>query len=251
MRVSNRCYAITGLAYVPPWPVNAGFIVGEQTTLVVDTGASALSAATIHGYASAVAPANRIAVLNTEKHFDHVGGNSYFRDRGAEIHGHALIARTPEEFEQERAEYNAHIASSARRRWQEGEVFYRGTTLANPARAIHSDTTLDLGKCTVEVLLTPGHTPTNVSAWVPEDGVLFCGDCLSNGYIPNLDFGSRAHWRQWLESLKRIEKLHPRVIVPGHGPVAMEGEAPLLIDAVRGELELAIAKGFSRTRIAG
>ena len=98
MRISGRCFAVTGLAYVPPWSVNSGFVAGDGTTLVIDTGATALSAAAIHGYASAVKPGNRIAVFNTEKHFDHIGGNGFFRERGAEIHGHELISRTEEEF---------------------------------------------------------------------------------------------------------------------------------------------------------
>ena len=28
MKVSSRCYAVTGLGYIPPWEVNAGFAVG-------------------------------------------------------------------------------------------------------------------------------------------------------------------------------------------------------------------------------
>ena len=251
MRVSARCFAITGLAYVPPWSVNSGFVVGGETTLVIDTGASALSAATIHGYASAVRPGNRIAVLNTEKHFDHVGGNGYFREQGAEIHGHAAIARTLEELEQERAEFNAAISNSARRAWHEEAAFYHGTTLANPNLPIAGDTTLDLGGCAVEILLTPGHTPTNVSAWLPEDSVLYCGDCLTSRYIPNLDCGSAAEWRQWLKSLDRVERLGARAIVPGHGPVARGDEVPRMIDAVRRELEAGIAAGFSRTSAGG
>jgi hypothetical protein len=47
MRLSDRCFAVTGLAYVPPWSVNSGFVAGEQITLVIDTGANALAAATI------------------------------------------------------------------------------------------------------------------------------------------------------------------------------------------------------------
>ena len=38
MKISARCYAVTGLAYSPPWSVNAGFITGEEVTLIVDTG---------------------------------------------------------------------------------------------------------------------------------------------------------------------------------------------------------------------
>jgi glyoxylase-like metal-dependent hydrolase (beta-lactamase superfamily II) len=247
MRLSAHCFAVTGLAYVPPWPVNSGFIAGEHTTLVVDTGATALAAATIHGYASAVRPANRIAVLNTEKHFDHIGGNSYFRDRGAEIQGHALIARTAEEFQEERAEFRSAISNPARRARGEEDVFYHDTALANPNRSIEEDTTIELGDCTVQILLTPGHTPTNISGWIPGDLVLYCGACLTHRYLPNMDCGALPEWRQWLESLDRIERLNPHAIVPGHGPVAIHDDAQRVIEAVRRELELAIAAGRSPT----
>src|ERR1035441_3680942 len=101
MRVSPRCYAVTGLGYSPPWCVNAGFIAGDNQTLVVDTGGNALAGQTIHGYATAVRPTNRLRVINTEKHFDHIGGNGFFRAQAVEIWGHSGIARTPAEFEGE------------------------------------------------------------------------------------------------------------------------------------------------------
>ena len=94
MRLSPRCYAVTGLAYCPPWCVNAGFIAGDGETLVVDTGGNALAGQTVYGYATAVRPENRLRVLNTEKHFDHIGGNAVFRAQGIDIWGHHAIART-------------------------------------------------------------------------------------------------------------------------------------------------------------
>ena len=63
MRITDRCFAVTGLGYVPPWSVNGGFVVGDESTLIVDTGANALAAKTIHGYAQAVRP--QMATLNT------------------------------------------------------------------------------------------------------------------------------------------------------------------------------------------
>jgi len=247
MRLSQHCYALTGLGYVPPWSVNAGFIAGRETTLIVDTGACALAAATIHGYASAVQPNNRLTVIDTERHFDHIGGNSYFRDRGIDIYGHAELRRTEDEFRAEIDEFNSLIADPTRRARREAGAFYAGTRLENPNRPIAEDTNLDLGDCRIELILTPGHTPTNLSVWVPRDGVLFCGDCLVNRYLPNLDAGTTADWQKWLRSLDRIEQLKPATIMPGHGPISSGEDVGRLIESVRGVLEQAIADGFSPT----
>jgi len=213
----------------------------------VDTGACALSAASIHGYASAVRPNNHLAVVNSERHFDHIGGNSYFRDRGIDIYGHAELRRNDAEFRAEIDEFNQSIADPIRKAHREADAFYAGTRLENPNRPIAEDFGLDLGDCPVEFILTPGHTPTNLSIWVPRDGVLFCGDCLVNRYLPNLDAGTVADWRQWLVSLNRIEQLEPGIIMPGHGPIIAAGEIGRLIASVRGVLERSIADGFSPT----
>jgi glyoxylase-like metal-dependent hydrolase (beta-lactamase superfamily II) len=247
LRISDRCFAVTGLGYLPPWTVNAGFITGDETTLIVDTGANAAAASTIHGYASIACPSNRLLVLDTERHFDHIGGNGYFRERGIDVYGHASIQRTGDEFRSEISEFNGEISNPARRSRQESQVFYHGTSLANPNCPISEDSRMNLGDCPIEILLTPGHTPSNISVYAPSDGLLFCGDCLVNGYLPNLDAGSIADWHIWLTSLDRVAALSPRIVVPGHGPVAMGDEVPRLIASVRQVLEEAIAKGQSPT----
>ena len=241
MRISTRCYAVTGMGLVPPWCVNAGFVVGEHTTLIADTGANAFAAATIHGYATAARPGNQITVINLEKHFDHIGGNSYFRSRGIDVFGHPGIERTEEEFRREIDEFNAAIPDEARRARGEASAFYEGTALANPNRAISEEMVLELGDVNAQVLHTPGHTPTNISVFVPGERVLFCGDCLVNGYLPNLKAGSVVDWWQWLGSLDRIAGLEPEVVVPGHGHVVRGAEVKPLIRRVRTVIEEAIS----------
>jgi glyoxylase-like metal-dependent hydrolase (beta-lactamase superfamily II) len=243
MRVSSHCWAVTGLAYLPPWEVNAGFVAGDHTTLVVDTGASALAAATIHGYVSLACPGNRLLVIDTEKHFDHIGGNAYFRERGADILGHPACVRTEAEFRAEKDEFNAAIADPARRVRGEAEVFYRGTSLAVPNQFVTEDTALDLGGLEARVLLTPGHTPSNLAVHVPAEGVVYSGDCLVNGYVPNLACGAEPEWRQWLDSLARIERLAPKTVVPGHGPVARGDEVRQMMERVRAVLNDALRAG--------
>jgi len=94
MRLTRSCWAVPGLCCLPPWWHNAGFVVGNARTLVVDTGGNAAAAQTIHGYATAVRPGQVLLAVNTEPHLDHLLGNSFFADRGVEILGHACIART-------------------------------------------------------------------------------------------------------------------------------------------------------------
>jgi glyoxylase-like metal-dependent hydrolase (beta-lactamase superfamily II) len=75
---------------------------------------------------------------------------------------------------------------------------------SNPAYPRGTD--VELGDCAIQVLLTPGHTPTNVSIYAPQDGVLFCGDCLVNGYMPNLDCCpgmARSRWGTMLTASSR------------------------------------------------
>jgi cyclase len=247
MRLTDHCYAITGLEYSLPWCVNAGFIAGDETTLIVDTGGNTLAAQTIHGYASAAQPGNKLRVINTEMHFDHIGGNGYFRELGIDVWGHAGIARTPDEFQAEIAEFNDAIPDPARRARHEAQAFFYRTHLTNPNCPIHNETTFDLGGLKVEILLTPGHTATNMSVWLPQEGVLYCGDCVVREYLPNLDAGSIADWRLWLESLDRIERLKPAFIVSGHGPVSSDNEIQEAIDSMRKVLREAIAHGCSPT----
>jgi glyoxylase-like metal-dependent hydrolase (beta-lactamase superfamily II) len=222
-------------------------MTGDITTLVVDTGGNSLGAATIHGYASAARPGNKLQVINTEKHFDHIGGNSFFRERDIDIWGHAAIQRTEEEFSAEIAEFNDGIPNPIRRGRQEARVFYGGTSLALPNRTIEADTHLELGNCGIQILLTPGHTDTNISVWAPTEGVLYTGDCLINGYLANLDAGTSADWRTWLKSLDRLAALRPSVVMAGHGPVAIGRDVERVFDEVRNTLQQAIKRGHSPT----
>jgi hypothetical protein len=56
---------LSGLNAESPWAVNSGFVVGEHTTLIVDTGSNYFAAQTIFGYAHCAKPDNNIVVLNT------------------------------------------------------------------------------------------------------------------------------------------------------------------------------------------
>jgi glyoxylase-like metal-dependent hydrolase (beta-lactamase superfamily II) len=249
MKISRYCYAITGLAFIPPWTVNAGFIAGDVATLVVDTGTTMQAARTIYGYASCARPGNRLLVINTERHLDHVSGNSLFRDLGCDIYGHPGIHRQEEELVGAIAELNACIPNTVRRENEEARVFYQNTHIANPNQFIEGEMRLDLGSFSVQVFPTPGHTLTNISVFAPIDSVLYCGDCLVSAYLPNLEDGAPELWQNWLNSLERIETLAPAVVVPGHGEVLRGAEITAEIQRTRQVLQQALATGQAPTLV--
>lgn len=243
MKLTAYCYALLGLAGEPPWTCNAGIIAGATQTLIIDTGMSSQTAATIHGYATAVRPANRLMVINTEPHLDHLGGNSYFRNLGIEIYGHLTIARDEHALASAIEDYNACVANRVRRERREGGIAFAGTQIANPNKHLGTGMAWDLGQLNVRIVMTPGHTPANLSVLATQERVLYSGDCIVSDYLPNLEEGSPEAWRTWIESLDRITALDPAVVVPGHGQVLRGPEIRREIQRIRDILEEAISLG--------
>lgn len=217
MKISQNCYFISGLSVEPPWTVNSGFVVGGHTTLIIDTGSNYSSAQTILGYATCAAPKNKLIVVNTEPHFDHIGGNCLFEEKGIEIYAHPKLHRSESDFKQNIKDLNDTILNRVRRDKNEAKEFFYNTTLVNPTRSTLNVKQFDIGGVSVLVNETPGHTPFNISLFELKDRVLFCGDTIVTGYLPNLEAGNATLWKKWLETLIDIRNLSPQIIITGHG----------------------------------
>jgi glyoxylase-like metal-dependent hydrolase (beta-lactamase superfamily II) len=241
MRLTARCHAALGLACMPPWTVNAGIIAGGARTLIVDTGYGAATARTLLGHARALRPGNDVVAVVTEPHLDHVLGVAALRDEGVDVFGHAGVDRRPEDLEAEIAELAGTVADPVRR--GEARVFFGGTRVENPNRPLCAETALDLGGLTAEVLFTPGHTPANLVVHVPEERVVYAGDTVVEGFLPNLEAGGPPEWRRWLASLDRLAALHAEVLVPGHGAPLQGSAVQAGIDTVRAVLDAALQRG--------
>jgi len=232
VKISKSCYAITGLSAEAPWAVNSGFVIGDHSTLIIDTGSNYLSAQTIFGYSTGVKAENEILVVNTEPHFDHIGGNSFFRERGIDIFAHPGIGKTLEAFTATKDDFNRTIKNPVRQAANEAEAFFYNTVLANPNNPLMQGDKLDLGGIAAKIFETPGHTPFNLSIFIEPDRVVYCGDCVVSEYLPNLEGGGQQDWINWLDAITAIEGLEPIAIVPGHGPVIV-GQSSITIELER------------------
>ncbi|HEX3045988.1 MAG TPA: hypothetical protein VHY08_14620, partial [Bacillota bacterium] len=89
---------------------------------------------------------------------------------------------------------------------------------------------------------------TNLSVFVPAEGVLYCGDCIVDRFIPNLEEGKLSDWETWRTSLAKIENIAPRIVIPGHGAVISErSNIKREIARIKKILDKAIKTGIAPT----
>jgi glyoxylase-like metal-dependent hydrolase (beta-lactamase superfamily II) len=177
---------------------------GEPATLV-DSGhllhapqTLALVQQTLHG-------ATLGLLVNTHLHSDHCGGNATLqRAYGCPVHippgGYAAVCA-----------------------WDEAALSYRATgQLCErfvPSAQLLPGSTLLAGARRWQVLAAPGHDPDSVILFDAQNGVLISADALwENGFgvvFPELE-GERA-FDDVGDVLQLIERLQPRVVIPGHG----------------------------------
>lgn len=92
-------------------------------------------------------------------------------------------------------------------------------------RGLVADRTLEdgehipVGGLEVQVLHTPGHSPGGISLWVPDEGVIFCGDTLFREGLGRTDFPGSSHEVLLASIRNKLFTLPDETIVyPGHGP---------------------------------
>ncbi|MGN6591863.1 MAG: MBL fold metallo-hydrolase [Terriglobales bacterium] len=215
---------------------NAGFVIGEDAVLVVDTfedpaAAQALLAAIREKTSLPVR-----YVINTHYHLDHVAGNGVFAAAGAVLCGQrnvrAWIHTDNLKF------FGAHPTAAQQAR----VAAYRAPELLY-------DDGLDiwLGTRHVVVRVFPGHTGGDSAVLVPDANVVFTGDLFWDHSLPNLIDASTA---QLLTTLTGLEAWPPHpdsaTFVPGHGEPARRAD----VTAFRGYL-VALRKAVAAGRAHG
>ncbi len=146
-------------------------------------------------------------VVLTHVHPDHVFGSGAFLGEGAEIVGHAHLARRL-------AENGPFYLASLRRLI--GSAL-DGTELVPPTSIVDGTATIDLGGRVLELRTWPAaHTDTDLTVLDSSTGTLFAGDLLFMERIPVVD-GSLLGW---LRVMDELERLPAQRVVPGHGPAS-------------------------------
>jgi len=203
---------------------NAGLIIGDGETLLVDTLMSVpLTRDMLDQFKARVPDARHIdRVVNTHANPDHFFGNGLVAD--AEI---ISTVGTREEMAEFRPELLSGLADNYQNMGEAGEFLYEtmGRTfdfsgvdeLTLPTRTFQKHLTLQVGGKTVELTdLGPAHTSSDTIVWLPGERVVFTGDLLFNEGHPIMWAGPVENW---IDACRHIIDLAPEVVVPGHGPI--------------------------------
>jgi len=78
---------------------------------------------------------------------------------------------------------------------------------------------LNYGGYELKVVATPGHTPGHMCLYDAEKKILFCGDHILGTITPNIciEISSDNPLKDYIESLKKIDKLDVEVLLTAHG----------------------------------
>jgi len=103
--------------------------------------------------------------------------------------------------------------------------------------------TFDLGGRTVRFVPRAGHTASDVSIELDDPSLIFCGDLVWNGMVPNY---VDAVPTQLAKSVAALRRTRATTYVPGHGAVAHEADFDRYV-AMLQEIE----KGARAAKAAG
>ena len=206
---------------------NAGFVVGSDGVLVVDTFASEAAARRLLSEIRARTPLPVRFVVLTHFHSDHAGGSSVFAKAGAVVLAHE------------------NVRAWVRREWQAGlsaDQRARYAALRLPDVTYRDGVSVWLGDRAVEVRHLPGHTGSDSIVNIPGARVVFGGDLVQKATIPGLTF---ANSEAWLSTLKEIFEDYPDgTFVPGHGEPGKALDVRFFRDYLRG-LRLAVSRAVA------
>lgn len=217
---------------------NSGFVIGNDSVLVIDTF---ISQAPAHDLLTEIRKLTNLPVkyvINTHYHLDHVAGNAIFTETGATVIAHRnergwVRSENLKFFQQNgatpTAEQRAQVAS-----------------LVEPQITYDRLLEVDLGSRLVRVVYFPGHTGGDSVVYIPDANILFTGDLGWNQRIPNLIDATTS---AWIDTLDKIVARHANTtFVPGHGDLATAQDMKSFRDylaTLRASIQKAQAAGQS------
>jgi glyoxylase-like metal-dependent hydrolase (beta-lactamase superfamily II) len=213
-RISEDIYFFTSDLYAQ---VTASVVVGPEGAALIDTLAFPSETKQIKEYVEKRLGSRIRYVVNTHYHADHTNGNYLFP--AADVIAHQACREKLDTIGRE-------ALAAAKPHYPElGEVEIRLPTVLVEDGPVY----LHIGRKTLQLFHTPGHSADSISVLLKEDKILFAGDMMLP--LPQFTDGDID---DQIRSLNLISPLNLENVVQGHGEIVLRGE---IDDAVKSNLK--------------
>jgi cyclase len=179
------------------FPTVSAIIVTPARAFVVDTLTGPRDVQPVLGLLRQKTHGQRVVVVNTHHHWDHVYGNAAFHD--ADIVAHRACPRL----------------MVAQRSTSDDSVPPEppeGVPL--PDVTFGDRLTFEVDQETLHLIHAPGHTGDSIVVYAERAGMLFAGDVLES---PLPSFCDRDAAQTWVQTLRLLKQLPVDLVVPAHG----------------------------------
>ena len=221
-----------------PLVPNIGVIEGEDAVLVVDTAMGPANGARVLAAAQERAAGRPLLLTLTHFHPEHGFGAQVFRHDAITVYNRGQL----EEFRLKAEGYLEMFRTFG----PSVATALEGVELVEPHVTYDGEADIELGRRTVQ-LRTFGlaHTQADQVVFVPDAAVLFTGDLVESRIFPIYPYfppdDADVDGSRWIDVLRRLEALEPRIVVPGHGEPSDVG----VITVAREYHEMLRAKTFA------
>jgi glyoxylase-like metal-dependent hydrolase (beta-lactamase superfamily II) len=212
---------------------NGGIIAGSQGVLVVEAFQTPEGAHWIAEQARTLTGRWPTHVLITHYHSDHSQG----------VGGYFQSIQLPGSLATDLVTPSLHVTQATRNLIADGLPPEAPATLRERWADVvlipgEAPSTLDLGNRQVRLIPREGHSPSDVTVELPEDGTTWCGDLVWNGMFPNY---MDAVPSRLSTAVRSIQGEARKVYVPGHGPLADSADMNRYVAVINGLEETARA----------
>src|SRR5215467_1020244 len=226
--VPGRVYALSGYEFTEYY-----FVVSDdrQELIGIDAGTRTDSAKTAYEALQAYAPnlPQLTTIFITHSHWDHIGGQAYFR------------SLTPKPRFYARSNYYEEIAGEINGPDSIQKSFFGERYNSGGVRSFKPDATIDrqtelkIGGTRIELIpVHGGETHDGMFIHLPELGVMFVGDFIMP-YI-GAPFVMEGDFDGLLDAIDVVVQKHPRYMLHGHEPLTRNFSSPEMLAQLKPHL---------------
>ncbi len=210
-KVTDNVYSAIGITG-PGSYINSGhnnnlsFIITNEGVMVFNAGNNYLLAKALHHEIKQRTdqPVKYVVLENAQGHA--MLGSNYWQEQGAQIIAHEDALEEMKTYGPEILE-RMQLGRRDKAQW---------TKLSYPDKTFKDKLVIEMGGERFEIIhFGPGHSPGDISMWLPNQKLLITGDmAFHERLMPIFEHTDTAGW---IESWDKIEALKPEIIIPGHG----------------------------------